>query len=150
MWSIAEVSANPTDLWAWAGLSGDLVDVLLPFVGGIGETVKAASTLNDAGDIAQKMNRIDEILSSAVDTTWYEGVLKNYVKDGSIYNAFLDFIYLDPSDTKLISTSYGAGLHGTIGSISVVLRNGSKTGGATLEITKAHKHKIKIRYLSEG
>ena len=38
--SIAEVAANPADLWAWAGLAGDIVD-LVPFVTGVGETTKA-------------------------------------------------------------------------------------------------------------
>ena len=38
--SIAEVAANPADPWAWAGLAGDIVD-LVPFVTGVGEATKA-------------------------------------------------------------------------------------------------------------
>lgn len=39
--SIAEVVANPYDPWAWAGLAGDVADVAIPFVGGIGEATRA-------------------------------------------------------------------------------------------------------------
>ena len=38
--SAVEVTMNPTDLTAWAGLLGDTVD-LVPFVTGVGETIKA-------------------------------------------------------------------------------------------------------------
>ena len=34
-----EVIANPTDVWAVAGLIGDIID-LIPFVAGVGESVK--------------------------------------------------------------------------------------------------------------
>ena len=39
--SIVEVATNPHDPWAWVGLAGDVADVLIPFVGGIGETTRA-------------------------------------------------------------------------------------------------------------
>lgn len=39
--SIADVIQNPSDPWAWAGLVGDVVD-LVPFVTGVGELTKAA------------------------------------------------------------------------------------------------------------
>jgi hypothetical protein len=41
--SIVDVIASPTDIWAWISLGGDLIDVLIPFMGGIGETAKAIS-----------------------------------------------------------------------------------------------------------
>ena len=34
--SVADVIANPANPWAWAGLAGDVVD-LIPFVSGMGE-----------------------------------------------------------------------------------------------------------------
>ena len=49
--SVAEVIANPANPWAWAGLAGDVVD-LIPGVTGVGETVrtvKAAKTLRSNG-----------------------------------------------------------------------------------------------------
>ena len=45
-----EVIANPTDPWAWAGLAGDVVD-LVPFVTGVGEVTRAVKAANKAGDI---------------------------------------------------------------------------------------------------
>ena len=55
--SIADVVANPTDIWAWISLGGDFIDILIPFVGGIGEASKAVKiTLNFAdgfGDLSR-------------------------------------------------------------------------------------------------
>ena len=43
--SVLEVTANPTDPWAWAGLLGDVIDVVLPGVGGLGEAVDTAKSM---------------------------------------------------------------------------------------------------------
>ena len=48
--SVCEVIANPTDPWAWAGLAGDVVD-LVPFVTGVGEVTHAVKAANKAGDV---------------------------------------------------------------------------------------------------
>lgn len=48
--SIVEVCVNPTDPWAWAGLAGDVVD-LIPFVTGVGETTRAIKTVNRVADV---------------------------------------------------------------------------------------------------
>ena len=48
--SVCEVIANPTDPWAWAGLAGDVVD-LVPFVTGVGEVNRAVKAANKAGDV---------------------------------------------------------------------------------------------------
>ena len=42
--SALEVVANPVDPWAWAGLIGDVIDVALPGVGGLGEAVDAVKS----------------------------------------------------------------------------------------------------------
>ena len=42
-WSAIEITMNPTDLTAWAALMGDTID-LIPFVTGVGETIKALRT----------------------------------------------------------------------------------------------------------
>ena len=72
--SVVEVAKNPKDPWAWVGLAGDLIDVAVPFVGGVGETVKllrtankvsdtiddacdAARTIDDAAKAAKKLHR---------------------------------------------------------------------------------------------
>ena len=49
--SITEVVANPANVWAWAGLAGDIADVAIPFIGGIGETIKCCGAVNKADNI---------------------------------------------------------------------------------------------------
>ena len=63
--SAAELAANPTDLWALASFSGDLIDVLLPFVSGVGETVKVvsgvvkvSSAVDDVHDTVKTAKRV--------------------------------------------------------------------------------------------
>ena len=48
--SIADVIANPADIWVWISLGGDIIDVLIPFVGGTGEAVKAVRITIKLGD----------------------------------------------------------------------------------------------------
>lgn len=55
--SIVEVYFNPADPWAWAGLVGDVADVLIPFVGGIGEATKAVGA-------ARKLTKVDVATST--------------------------------------------------------------------------------------
>ena len=57
--SVVDVIANPYNVWAWAGLAGDVIDVVIPFVSGVGEVTKAigatkrvASAADDAVDAA--------------------------------------------------------------------------------------------------
>jgi len=59
--SVAEVVATPTNVWAWAGLIGDVVD-LIPFVSGIGEVVdvvRIGAKLDDAADV------VDDVVDAA-------------------------------------------------------------------------------------
>ena len=64
--SILEVCVNPTDIWAWAGLVGDTID-LIPFMTGAGEVIrvtnasrKIAGAIDDAHDTAKALdNTID-------------------------------------------------------------------------------------------
>jgi hypothetical protein len=50
--SIVDVAMNPSDPWAWAGLAGDIVDVAIPFVGGVGEVVRGVNTARKAAEAA--------------------------------------------------------------------------------------------------
>lgn len=59
--SVAEVIAKPADPWAWAGLIGDVVDVVLPCVGGVGEAVDAAKTA------ARVVDKGEDIINAAKD-----------------------------------------------------------------------------------
>ena len=65
--SVVEVAVNPGDPWAWAGLAGDLVDVVVPFVGGVGEVVRAANTARKAMDTADDFHDTVKVLDKADD-----------------------------------------------------------------------------------
>lgn len=49
--SIVEVASNPGDPWAWAGLVGDVIDVAVPCVGGIGEVIKTCKETDNVIDV---------------------------------------------------------------------------------------------------
>lgn len=52
--SVADVAAKPYDPWAWIALAGDAADVLIPFVGGIGETTRVLKAASQAAELADK------------------------------------------------------------------------------------------------
>ena len=61
--SAVEVCMNPDDPWAWAGLAGDLID-LIPFVTGVGEVTrgvkvsrKVVDTLDEAADATRTLSK---------------------------------------------------------------------------------------------
>ena len=69
--SVAEVVANPSDPWAWAGLVGDAVD-LIPFVSGVGEVTRAVGTgrkvlkaADDLHDAAKVADNVGDVASTA-------------------------------------------------------------------------------------
>ena len=74
--SADEVADNPTDFWAWAGLVGDVVDVAIPFVGGIGESIRAIRT-------------VDKV-ASAIDTTY--DMVKVADRAGDVTSSFTNGI----------------------------------------------------------
>jgi len=67
--SILDVATNPSDPWAWAGLAGDIIDVAIPFVGGIGETVKATSTALKIADTADDVRDTSKAVEVLIDTS---------------------------------------------------------------------------------
>ena len=95
--SIVEVCVNPTDIWAWAGLVGDAVD-LIPFVTGVGEVTRAVKTTvkvaDKAEDVLDTANTLYKTADAASDikkaTGSYEIVYKsgkNYIGKGSFKRA---------------------------------------------------------------
>ena len=96
--SVVEVIVNPTDPWAWAGLAGDVVDVVIPFVGGIGETVDVVKTsarvvegVDDVVDAAKTLQRTADAADDIKDATGayvilYEGG-QHYVGKGGFSRA---------------------------------------------------------------
>ena len=61
VFSVADVVANPADPWAWAGLAGDVVD-LIPFVSGVGEATDLVRVATKADDI---VDAIDDVHDTA-------------------------------------------------------------------------------------
>jgi len=69
--SVADVVANPSNPWAWAGLIGDIVDVAVPFVGGLGEAARAVNKtidLVDAVDDIHDAGKAVDIIDDAADS----------------------------------------------------------------------------------
>jgi len=64
--SIAEVAANPYDVRTWAGLVGDAID-LVPFVTGVGETVRGIRFIDKAGNTLELAKAVD-FTDDAADT----------------------------------------------------------------------------------
>ena len=61
--SILEVSCNPTDVSAWVGLVGDIIDVAVPFVAGVGESVRVVTAGRKIADAADDMNDVRRVAS---------------------------------------------------------------------------------------
>ena len=86
--SIVEVATNPTDPWAWAGLAGDVID-LIPFVTGAGETVKAIKTtvaiVDKADDVVDTAKTIYKIADASSDIKKATGTYEILYKSGKNY-----------------------------------------------------------------
>ena len=74
--SIVDVAMNRRDPWAWIGLAGDLIDVAVPFVGGIGEATRAISATVDVVDAVDDVHDTLNVVDNSSDalTTIYRSV----------------------------------------------------------------------------
>lgn len=61
--SVAEVIANPADPMAWIGLAGDAID-LIPFVTGVGETVKGLRIADKFGNAVEIADSLDDSIDT--------------------------------------------------------------------------------------
>lgn len=61
--SVADVAAKPYDPWAWAGLVGDVIDVAVPFVTGVGETTRAIKTIRST--VVNVITNSDDVVGTA-------------------------------------------------------------------------------------
>ena len=85
--SVVEVAMNPTDVMAWAGFVGDAFD-LIPFVTGLGETVKVINASSKADDVLQAAKAMKKKVNKSVgvyEITYKSG--KNYVGKGKYTRA---------------------------------------------------------------
>ncbi|MBQ2730889.1 MAG: hypothetical protein IJF24_02590 [Clostridia bacterium] len=72
--SVVEVFNNPSDPWAWAGLAGDLVD-LVPIVTGVGEGIRAAKTVDKVVDAVDFVDKIDGVVDGVKTVDKIDGVV---------------------------------------------------------------------------
>lgn len=83
--SIIDVIANPYDPWAWAGLAGDVVDVAVPFVTGVGELTRAAKVAKETAEVVDDAHAALKTVSKLDDMVpidcFVEGTLIS-VEDG--------------------------------------------------------------------
>ena len=71
--SVVDVASTPTDPWAWAGLAGDVVD-LIPGVTGVGETVRLANAgknLKKAGNPPLMVQSSQKMLETQRVFSWF-------------------------------------------------------------------------------
>ena len=96
--SVADVVANPANPWAWAGLIGDVIDVAVPFVTGVGETTRAVGTsvrvitnVSNTVDTARTFRRTADKLDDIKDSVGTYVILykngDNYVGKGPFNRA---------------------------------------------------------------
>jgi hypothetical protein len=67
--SVAEVVNNPDDVGAWIGLACDVIDVAVPFVGGLGETARAVDAVLDAADAVDDVYDAGKAADNLADMT---------------------------------------------------------------------------------
>ncbi|MBE5758477.1 MAG: RHS repeat-associated core domain-containing protein [Clostridiales bacterium] len=65
--SVVDVISNPNDAGAWIGLAFDLVDVVVPFVGGLGEVAKAVDTAAEIGGAVKAAKNTANIADTSQD-----------------------------------------------------------------------------------
>ena len=66
VWSVFDVVNNPGDWKNWAALAVDVVFAVVPFVpSGAGQVIKAGNKIDNALDIANAINKVDNIQDAA-------------------------------------------------------------------------------------
>ena len=104
--------------------------------------IKASSTVKKSGS-----KTVDDLLKGLDETTNGKGVARNFESTGGYDRTLKEFDALNPSNIKDIQTKYGPGKVGTLSDgTKVVARQGSTTGGPTLEIKVLNSKVYKIRY----
>ena len=88
--SIYDVCNNPDDPWAWVGLAGDVVDVLVPCVGGVGEITKVVSkgkkaidAVDDVHDAAKAVDNVGDAAKAVKGVCFVAGTLVK-TENGSV------------------------------------------------------------------
>jgi hypothetical protein len=112
--SIAEVIANPADPMNWIGAAGDLVDVLVPCLGGVGETIRAINAateivevVDDVHDAAKTANRLGDTADAVFRASDEVVEVIDDARDAKKATERLDDISGAATDTKKVANPYG-------------------------------------------
>lgn len=68
--SVVDALINPTDIWSWVGLAGDIID-LIPVVTGVGESVdviRFANRIDNLVDAADNIHDTAKVIDGSIDT----------------------------------------------------------------------------------
>ena len=85
--SVVEVVNNPADISAWVSLTGDAVDVLVPFVSGVGEVTRLYRAAEVAGDIheaAKTSDRAEEAMEFMLEAACFIAGTAVLAEDGAV------------------------------------------------------------------
>ena len=140
--SIKDVYEHPNDIWSWLGLIGDIVD-LIPVVSCVGETVRAAKTIDKAVDAVDDVHDIIKTVDNA----------KDIVKAADSLDDVADTV-------KVIEKVHGNSLKSTKKAIGYALKKeatheimkfGETTRGLLRYTKKFYKaNKVYMEFLAEG
>jgi len=109
----------------------------------IGAVVGAAAEIQHV----KKLSDVERVLYKSKETTRVKGNARNFEKGGGYKKTLKDFKRLGLSNVRDIETKYGPGKLGYMSNgAKVIARQGSNTGGATLEIVFSKRNIYKIRY----
>ena len=106
--SIVDVIQNPSDPWAWAGLVGDAVDVLIPVVSGVGEVtdaIRVANKIDNAHDAAKNIERGGKV--AELHRPYIRKSVRKEVEANAMKNA--DGLFLDVNTREAITGKYDLG-----------------------------------------
>ena len=78
--SIIDVTQNPNDIGAWVGLIGDIIDVAVPCVAGVGEAARAINAGRKMADAADELNDAKKVVKAIHGNSLdYPGVNYGYI-----------------------------------------------------------------------
>ena len=128
--SIIEVVINPGNPLAWAGLGGDALD-LIPFVTGVGESVKGVRVVAKGADLADdardaaKVMKVSDFAKDTLDTVTFvkatdmvddfadNGVKLKIVGNSTDYHSFTSSNHVDGTKLHTLFKDNGSRIDGT-------------------------------------
>ncbi len=91
--SVIEVVNDPTDVGAWVGLALDVVDVVVPCFGGLGEIADAVNAARKIGEVADDVHDVGKAVE-VFETAGETGRIANKVHGNSLNYAGTNYGYI--------------------------------------------------------